>query len=340
MAFVREAAGSNLMEIRLGQLAQSKASNQAVKQFGQRMVGDHTNLQNQLTSAASTGGQTFTPAMDSRHQRQVSRLEGLSGDEFDRAYMSLMIRAHQRDVSNFQSESQSAQSTQVRTLTTNSLPVLQQHLSLAIQVGSQVGVDSTTNYAGGGNGGNQGNGANQGDNDHRGNVAPDEFIRDVGADNVLQIELARMARDKAKNSQVRQFASRIINDHSRLQNQWNALASKQGMPSQPGMGPNHREKIDQLKKVNGKNFDKAFMILMVQENDHMVRYWQNEGRYSQSGEVRRLSNDGLPTLQQDLNQAKQVARQVGVNPDEALRNRSDVARDKNDKDKDKNKNKD
>jgi putative membrane protein len=334
MAFVREAAGGNLMEIRLGQLAQSKASNQAVKQFGQRMVGDHTNLQNQLTSAASTGGQTFTPAMDSRHQRQVSRLEGLSGDEFDRAYMSLMIRAHQRDVNNFQTQSQSAQSTQVRTLATNSLPVLQQHLSLAVQVGSQVGVDSTTNYAGGGNGGNQGNGAN-GNNDHQGNVAPDEFIRDVGADNVLQIEAARMARDKAKNSQVRQFASRIINDHTRLQNQWNTVASKRGMPAQPGMGPKHRDKLDQLKKVNGKNFDKAFMVLMVQENDHMVRYWQNEGRNSQAGEVRQLSNQGLPTLQQDLNQAKQVARQVGVNPDEALRNRSDLARDKNDKDKNK-----
>jgi len=334
MAFVREAAGGNLMEIRLGQLAQSKASNESVKQFGQRMVSDHTNLQNQLTSAAASGGQNFTPAMDARHQRQITRLEGLSGEEFDRAYMSLMIRAHQRDVNNFQAEGQSAQSTQIRTLATNSLPILQQHLSLAVQVGGQVGVDSTTNYAGGNNGNNGDNG-NAGNGDRTGNVAPNEFIRDVGADNLLQIQLAQLAKDKAKDNQVKQFADRIINDRTRLQNQWNTLASKRGMPAEPGMGPKHREKIDQLKKVNGRNFDKAFMILMVQENDHMVRYWQNEGRYSQVPEVRRLSISGLPTLQQDLNQAKQVARKVGVNPEDALRKRTDLARDKNNKNKDK-----
>jgi len=157
MAFVREASSANLMEIRLGQLAQSKASNQAVKQFAQRMVADHNNLQNQLTSVASTSGQSFTPTLDSRHQQQITRLEALSGAEFDRSYMSLMIRAHQRDVNNFQTQSQSANSNQVRTLATNSLPVLQQHLSLAVQVGGQVGADSTGNYAGGGN---QGGGAN------------------------------------------------------------------------------------------------------------------------------------------------------------------------------------
>jgi len=330
MAFVREAASSNLMEIRLGQMAQNKGSNEAVKQFGKRMAADHTNLENQLTAVASAGGQSFTPAMDARHERQVSRLEGLSGAEFDRAYMSLMIRGHQRDVSNFQTQGQSAQSSQVRTLATNALPVLQQHLSLALQVGSQVGVDSTTNYAGGNGGANQGGGGN-------GNVRADaEFIRDVGADNQMQIQLAQMARDKAKNKQVRDFAERLVTDHTRLQDQWSQLASSNGMPSKAGMGPRHREKIDQLRKVSGKNFDKAYMVLMIQQHQDEVSYWQNEGRDSKSAEVRRLVNAGLPTLEQHLAQAKQIGRQVGVNPDEALRNRTDIARDKNNKDKDKN----
>src|SRR4051794_10862637 len=190
MGFVREAAGGNLMEIQLGQLAQNKAQNPAVKQFAQRMVADHNNLQNQLTSVASTGGQSFTPTMDSRHQSQINRLQGLSGAEFDRNYMSLMIRAHQRDVNNFQSQSQSANSAQVRTLATNSLPVLQQHLSLAQQVGGQVGADSTGNYAGG-NGGNQGSGAH-------GNINADAgFVREVNSDNQMQIQLAQLARQRS-----------------------------------------------------------------------------------------------------------------------------------------------
>ena len=328
MGFVREAASGNLMEIQLGQLAQNKASNPAVKQFAQRMVADHNNLENQLTSVASSGGQSFTPTMDSRHQNQINKLQGLSGAEFDRNYMSLMIRAHQRDVNNFQTQSQSANSAQVRTLATNSLPVLQQHLSLAQQVGAQVGADSTGNYAGG----NGGGGAN-------GDIKADAgFIREVNSDNQMQIQLAQLARERSKNSQVRQFAEQAITDHNGLQNQWTAMASKNGMTLNQGLGPLHKEKITNLKKVNDKNFDKAYMTTMIQQYSDETSYWQKEGRASQSAQVRQLVNAGLPTLEQNFNEAKRLGRELGIDPNEALKHRQDVAKNKgkNDKNDDKN----
>ena len=318
MGFVREAASGNLMEIQLGQLAQNKASNPAVKQFAQRMVADHNNLENQLTSVASSGGQSFTPTMDSRHQNQINKLQGLSGAEFDRNYMSLMIRAHQRDVNNFQTQSQSANSAQVRTLATNSLPVLQQHLSLAQQVGGQVGADTTGNYAGG----NGGGGAN-------GDIKADAgFIREVNSDNQMQIQLAQLARERSKNPQVRQFAEQAITDHNGLQNQWNAMASQNGMTLHQGLGPLHQEKITNLKKVNDKNFDKAYMTTMIQQYSDETSYWQKEGRASQSPQVRQLVNAGLPTLEQNFNEAKRLGRQLGIDPNEALKNRQDVAKNK------------
>ena len=321
MGFVREAASGNLMEIQLGQLAQNKASNPAVKQFAQRMVADHNNLQNQLTSVASSGGQSFTPTMDSRHQNQINRLQGLSGAEFDRDYMSLMIRAHQRDVNNFQTQSQSANSAQVRTLATNSLPVLQQHLSLAQQVGSQVGADTTGNYAGG-NGGNHGGGAH-------GDIKADAgFIREVNSDNQMQIQLAQLARQRTKNPQVRQFAEQAITDHNGLQNQWRAMASQNGMTLNEGLGPLHKEKITNLKKASDKNFDKAYMITMIQQYSDETSYWQKEGRASQSAQVRQLVNAGLPTLEQNFNEAKRLGRELGIDPNEALKNRQDVAKNK------------
>jgi putative membrane protein len=321
MGFVREAASGNLMEIQLGQLAQSKASNPAVKQFAQRMVADHNNLENQLTSVASTGGQSFTPTMDSRHQNQINKLQGLSGAEFDRNYMSLMIRAHQRDVNNFQTQSQSANSAQVRTLATNSLPVLQQHLSLAQQVGAQVGADSTGNYAGG-NGGNQGGGAH-------GDIKADAgFIREVNSDNQMQIQLAQLARQRSKNPQVRQFAEQAITDHNGLQNQWRAMASQNGMTLNQGLGPMHKEKVTNLKKASDKNFDKAYMTTMIQQYSDETSYWQKEGRASQSAQVRQLVNAGLPTLEQNFNEAKRLGRELGIDPNEALKNRQDVAKNK------------
>ena len=321
MPFVREAASGNLMEVQLGQMAQNKASNPAVKQFAQRMVADHNNLQNQLTSVASSGGQSFTPTMDSRHQNQINRLQGVSGAEFDREYMSLMIRAHQRDVNNFQTQSQSANSAQVRTLAANSLPVLQQHLSLAQQVGSQVGADTTGNYAGG-NGGNQGGGAH-------GDIKADAgFIREVNSDNQMQIQLAQLARQRSKNPQVRQFAEQAITDHNGLQNQWRTMASQNGMTLNEGLGPLHKEKITNLKKASDKNFDKAYMVTMIQQYSDETSYWQKEGRASHSAQVRQLVNAGLPTLEQNFNEAKRLGRELGIDPNEALKNRQDVAKNK------------
>jgi len=325
--FIREAASANLMEVHLGQLAQSKATNQAVKQFGQRMVTDHTNLQNQLTAMASAGGLRFTPSLDSRHAQEISRLERLSGPEYDRAYMQLMIQGHQEDVNNFQTQSQSARSTQVRTLAASSLPILQQHLSLAVQVGNQVGADTTTSIAGPNRpGGNRG--------DAR---ADAEFIRDAGAGNTMEVRLAELAQKKAKDGAVKQFARRERDDHTQLLEQWSSLATRIGMSAKLGMGELHREKIDKLEKVKDKNFDRAYMTLMVQHHHDMVTYWQKEGRASQSPQVRQLVNRGLPILEQHFSEAKRIARQVGVNPDEALRNRTDIAQERG-SNKDKNRN--
>jgi putative membrane protein len=320
MGFIREAGSSNLMEIRLGQLAQSRASNSAVKQFGQRMVTDHTNMQQQLTSLATTGGVSFTPAVDSDHERQINRVERFTGADFDRAYMRLMIQAHQDDLEQFRTQAQSARSTQVRNLASTTVPLLQQHASLAAQVGAQVGADTTDIATGP-------NRPGRGDRNVR---ADAEFIRDVGADNTMQVELAKVAKDRARNRAVRQFAEREERDHNRLQDRWENMASQNGMKLKRGMGPRHREKVERLKDARDGNFDRIYMTIMIQQHQDEVSYWQKEGRASRSNEVRNLVNRDLPTMQQHLAEAKRIGRQVGVNPEAALRNRSDIAQDKDD----------
>src|SRR5918997_451868 len=139
--FIFDAASSNLLEIRLGQIAQSKAVNPSVKQFGQQMVTDHSNLQTQLTATISRNGD-FKPGMNDDDENEVERLEKLSGAEFDRQYMTAMIQHHQHEVSTFQSMSSSARSNEGRQIVATGLPVLQRHLSMSTQVASQVGVNT------------------------------------------------------------------------------------------------------------------------------------------------------------------------------------------------------
>jgi putative membrane protein len=238
-----------------------------------------------------------------------------------------MIQGHQDDINQFQTQSQSARSTQVRNLASGSLPLLQQHLSLAVQVGSQVGADTTNvtnpNQPGGGKSNTV--------------MSDAEFIRDVGADNTMMVQLAEVAEDNAKDREIREYASREARDHERLQNQWTAVVQRNGMSSyKPGMGSNHREKVEQLKKAKGKDLDRVYMTLMIQQHTDEVSYWQKEGRGSNSTQVRNLVNGGLPTLEQHLSEAKRLGRKIGLNPDQVLKTRTDIEKNKNkDKDKDK-----
>ena len=336
-AFLKEAAGANLLEVRLGQTAQSKANNSAVKQFGQRMVNDHTNLESQVAALSMNNGLGLKQSLNSQQQSDANRLNKLSGQAFDTAYMNLMVKDHQEDIGKFQTQTSSAKSAQVRTLATNALPVLQQHLSLATQVRTQLGISDTTSIATStdtisSSGGKQRVGGNA-------NIRSDaEFIRDAGAGNAMFVQLSEIAQNKAKDNAVRQFAERARSDFEKLDNQWSDVASNNSMKT-GGMGKRHHEKIETLQKASSNNFDKTYMTIMVQQLHDRLTYWQKEGRDAKSARVRNQVDRDLPTIQQLNAQAQQVSRQIGVNPDAALRNRTDISTHKNDKDKDKDKNK-
>ena len=342
LPFMQEAASANLMEVQLGQLAQQRAVTPAVKQFGQRMVNDHTNLQTQLTNTASQNGVSFTPSLSSDHQKQISQLQSINALQFDRAYMTAMIQDHQNDVAKFQSQSGAAHSAPVQTLIARALPVLQQHLDLARQVGSQLGVQVATTPTQPTNTPTttppvvttppvtttppvvtQPNVPNQNapvTAAQRADIKKDEkFVDEIAQDNMLEARLAQLAIDKAQNSAVKQFAERENSDHTRIQDDWSAMTANAGLPVQHGIGKKHRQKLDKLQKLSGRAFDKAYMTMEVQNHKDYIDYLEKEGRASNSGVVRNLVDRTLPIFMQHFNNAKRTGGQVGAETDVTLR---------------------
>jgi putative membrane protein len=85
-AFVDEAAYGGKMEVELGRLAEQNASNPKVKEFGARMVEDHTRLNAELGSVAKSIGLTFPTKLSAEQQTTYANLSKLSGTKFDKAY--------------------------------------------------------------------------------------------------------------------------------------------------------------------------------------------------------------------------------------------------------------
>lgn len=129
--FVQKAAMGGLAEVRLGDLAQQKGSHEQIRQFGSRMVADHGKANDQLKSLASSKGLSLPVEVDRQHRRDMERLQKLSGAEFDRAYMKLMVSHHKEDVADFRRQARSGQDAELKDFAATNLPVLEEHLQLA-----------------------------------------------------------------------------------------------------------------------------------------------------------------------------------------------------------------
>jgi putative membrane protein len=138
MEFATKAAQGGLKEVQLGQLAQQQATRDEVKQFGQRMVEDHGQANEQLMQIAQDKGIELPQELADEDQQKYDELQQKSGEEFDQAYMDEMVRDHEEDVEEFQQYVETGQDPDLTGFAEQTLPVLEEHLQLAQQTQEQV----------------------------------------------------------------------------------------------------------------------------------------------------------------------------------------------------------
>jgi putative membrane protein len=129
--FMMKAAQGGMAEVELGNLALQNASSQAVKDFGQKMVDDHSKANNELKDLAGRKNVTLPGAIDAKDQATKDRLSQLHAAAFDRAYMRDMVMDHKKDIADFQKEANSGMDPDVKNWASTTLPTLQQHLQMA-----------------------------------------------------------------------------------------------------------------------------------------------------------------------------------------------------------------
>lgn len=131
--FLTRAAQNGMAEVQLGRMAMQRGSTNAVKEYGRRMVEEHTRANAELMQLASQKG--VTPPTDlGKYQAVMDRLSRLSGDSFDEAYMREMVNAHTEAVNLFQAQAQKGQDSQLKAWASNLVPNLQAHLQMANQM--------------------------------------------------------------------------------------------------------------------------------------------------------------------------------------------------------------
>lgn len=132
--FAVAAADGGMLEVALGKIAVKKGTSPAVKKLGSQMVADHSKANLELKTLAAEKHITIPASMSENCQKEISDLEAKSGNDFNKAYVDLMVKDHKGDIDDFKKEAKDGNDAQVSSWAKNKLPVLEHHLMMAEEV--------------------------------------------------------------------------------------------------------------------------------------------------------------------------------------------------------------
>lgn len=141
---VVELAMSNMAEIEAARTAQTKSQSEQVKNFAQQMIDDHTRALNDVRQLAQARGVTLPTELDSKHKANNARMAALSGEAYDRAYLSQAgVADHKKAHDKLSQARGRAKDPEVKALAGRILPIVDQHLNSAQQLHKSTAVGSS-----------------------------------------------------------------------------------------------------------------------------------------------------------------------------------------------------
>jgi putative membrane protein len=132
--FAKKALAGGMAEVQLGQLALTKSNSEDVKKFAQTMIDDHTKLNDQMKPIAAEIGVQPPAGLMPKDKKVLTMLQGLSGDDFDKAYIKDMLKDHKEDNRDFEMEASSGQFPAEKEAAMQGDQVIKTHLQMAEQL--------------------------------------------------------------------------------------------------------------------------------------------------------------------------------------------------------------
>jgi putative membrane protein len=135
-----------------------------------------------------------------------------------------------------------------------------------------------------------------------------KFLKEAAQSGMAEVELAKIAEQKASSDQVKQFAQRLVADHTKANDQLKQIASRQNVNIPDELGKKYQSKVDKLNKLSGADFDKAYVKDQVKDHKDAVSEFKSESQNGTVPEVQQFASQTLPTLEQHLDLAKNLSK--------------------------------
>lgn len=137
-----------------------------------------------------------------------------------------------------------------------------------------------------------------------------EFVENAAKGGMAEVDLGKFAQEHASNPQVKDFAARMVQDHSKANEELRSLAQAKGVTMPAGASLKDNHEMSKLAKLTGADFDREYMDHMVKDHEKDVKEFQKEAGKAKDADVKNFAANTLPTLQEHLKIAQDTDAQV------------------------------
>lgn len=158
------------------------------------------------------------------------------------------------------------------------------------------------------------NGTNNMNNMGNGQASPAdmEFVKDALQGSMAEVQTAQLVLQKSTNDQVKQFAQRMITDHTKLIDQMKPIAQQIGVKIPSGPDKKQKAMMAKLQALSGPDFDKAYVQDMVKDHKMDLSDFKSEIATGQSPAVKNAASQGEPVIQSHLDQIQGIAKNMNA----------------------------
>ena len=133
-----------------------------------------------------------------------------------------------------------------------------------------------------------------------------KFVEEAAAGGMAEVELGKLAEQKATSDQVKQFGARMVEDHGKANDELKELAQSKGLSVPAAPDKSHQKDLDKLSKLSGAQFDREYMAHMLSDHRKDVSEFKKMSESAKDSDVKAFAGKTLPTLQEHLKMAQSV----------------------------------
>lgn len=134
------------------------------------------------------------------------------------------------------------------------------------------------------------------------------FVRDAAINGLTEVELGKLAADKGSTDAVKESGRKLVDEHTKTNEELKKLALAQSLNVPESLDKKRQAQVDKMAKLNGPNFDRAYIKEQLKQQERDVRDFKDEAQNGNDPVVRNFASKALPSLQQHVAALKDLSK--------------------------------